>query len=184
MIQSSRSTRMTGAFGAYGKRQWVPPLHRMPNPSGLRAENFESGFQIMKRLRASPHGIDLGPLQPCLPDRLPRRSDGAAPEIDIAPQEVVGDLARLRASLAETPPALVLIGRREMRTVNSWSHNLPSLVKGRMRCVLQIHPSDAEAHCIRSGDRVAADQYLMEVETDMPPWRFHRPIRALLRSCT
>ena len=85
-------------------------------------------------------------------------------QIDIAPKEIVADLARLRASLTEAQPPLVLIGRREMRTVNSWSHNLPSLVKGRMRCVLQIHPSDAEAHCIRSGDRVRVTSRVGVVE--------------------
>jgi anaerobic selenocysteine-containing dehydrogenase len=126
-------------------------LRTGPHGNGIRP--WREGVTV-KRLRGSAHGIDLGPLSPCLPDRLPSRADGTGPEIDIAPKEIVADLARLRASLTETPPALLLIGRREMRTVNSWSHNLPSLVKGRIRCVLYIHPTDAEAHGIGSGDRV------------------------------
>ena len=51
-----------------------------------------------------------------------------------------------------------------MRTVNSWSHNLPSLVKGRMRCVLYIHPTDAEGHQIRNGDRVKVTSRVGAVE--------------------
>jgi anaerobic selenocysteine-containing dehydrogenase len=136
-------------------------LRTGPHGSGLRP--WKEGVSV-KRLRGSAHGIDLGPLSPCLPDRLPRRSDRTGPEIDIAPKEIVADLERLRASLAEAPPPLVLIGRREMRSVNSWSHNLPSLVTGRMRCVLHIHPTDAEAHRIRSGDRVRVTSRVGAVE--------------------
>jgi anaerobic selenocysteine-containing dehydrogenase len=136
-------------------------LRTGPHGSGIRP--WKEGVTVT-RLRGSLHGIDLGPLSPCLPDRLPRRPDGTGPGIDIAPKEIVADLARVRASIAEEPAPLVLIGRREMRSVNSWSHNLPSLVKGRMRCVLQIHPSDAEAHRIRSGDRVRVTSRVGAVE--------------------
>ena len=136
-------------------------LRTGPHGSGIRL--WRKGITV-KRLRGSAHGIDLGPLSPCLPDRLPSRADGTGPEIDIAPKEIVADLARLRASLAQAPPPLLLIGRREMRTVNSWSHNLPSLVKGRMRCVLYIHPTDAEAHQIQSGDRVKVTSRVGAVE--------------------
>jgi anaerobic selenocysteine-containing dehydrogenase len=65
--------------------------------------------------------------------------------------EPIADLARLRASLAEAPPELVLIGRREARSVNSWCHNLPSLVSGRERCLLEIHSDDAAARGIADG---------------------------------
>ena len=136
-------------------------LRTGPHGSGIRL--WRKGITV-KRLRGSAHGIDLGPLSPCLPDRLPSRADGTGPEIDIAPKEIVADLARLRASLAQAPPPLLLIGRREMRTVNSWSHNLPSLVKGRMRCVFYIHPTDAEAHQIQSGDRVKVTSRVGAVE--------------------
>jgi len=134
-------------------------LRTGPRGSGLRP--WRRGITV-RRLRSSPHGIDLGPLEPCLPGRLPRRADGSA--IEIAPEEAVADLARLRASLAEKSPPLVLIGRREARTVNSWSHNLPSLMKGRMRCVLFVHPADAEARRIRSGDRVRVTSRVGAVE--------------------
>jgi anaerobic selenocysteine-containing dehydrogenase len=136
-------------------------LRTGPHGNGLRP--WREGITV-KRLRRSAHGIDLGPLSPCLPGRLPKRADGAGAEIDAAPKQILADLARLRESLDEASPPLVLIGRREARTVNSWSHNLPSLVSGRSRCILQIHPADAEAHGIASGDRVEVTSRVGAVE--------------------
>jgi anaerobic selenocysteine-containing dehydrogenase len=122
-------------------------LRMGPHGGGLRP--WRRGVSV-KRLREAVHGVDLGPLQPCLPGRLPARSK----RIELAPPELVADMARLRRSLTEPRPAMLLIGRRESRTVNSWSHNLPTLVKGPDRCVLQIHPGDAAARGIESGTRV------------------------------
>jgi len=115
-------------------------------PHGSVLRPWRRGITLTK-LRAAPHGIDLGPMQSCLPGRLPRKSK----RIELAPRELVADLARLRESMEETPPELVLIGRREARSVNSWSHNLPSLVSGRDRCLLEIHPDDAAARGIEDG---------------------------------
>ena len=147
-------------------------LRAGPYGNGMRA--WRTGLTV-KRLRESVHGVDLGPMEPCLPDRLPSRSGGALRTVDLAPREVIADLARLRKSLDDSPPGLVLIGRREMRTVNSWSHNLPSLVKGPRRCVLQLHPADAEARRIAPGDvvrvtsRVGAVDVPVEITTDVMP---------------
>jgi anaerobic selenocysteine-containing dehydrogenase len=91
-------------------------------------------------LEQNPHGIDLGPLQPRLPDVL-RTASG---RIELAPEPLVADLDRLRAAMArERNGGLVLIGRRQLRSNNSWMHNLPALVKGKERCTLHIHPDDA-----------------------------------------
>ena len=155
--------RALSALGGERASRIVLDLALRTGPHGNGMRPWREGITV-KRLRDSAHGIDLGPLSPCLPDRLPKRVDGTGPEIDIAPEEIVADLVRLRASLAETPPPLVLIGRREMRTVNSWSHNLPSLVKGRVRCVLYIHPTDAEARQIHNGDRVKLTSRVGAVE--------------------
>jgi len=136
----------------------------------LRASPYGNGIRpwrnglTLKRLRRAVHGVDLGPLQPSLPDRLPARADRGARRIELAPREVVADMARLRESLAHRPPALVLIGRREARTVNSWSHNLPSLVTGPLRCVLDMHPADAAARGIGPGDRVRISSRVGVVE--------------------
>jgi anaerobic selenocysteine-containing dehydrogenase len=159
----SLGLRALSALGGERASRIVLGLALRTGPHGSGMRPWKKGITV-KRLRASPHGIDLGPLEPCLPDRLPRRPDGAGPEIDIAPTEIVADLARLRASLAASPAPLLLIGRREMRTVNSWSHNLPSLVSGRMRCVLHINPTDAEENGVRAGDRVRVTSRVGAVE--------------------
>ncbi|MBX7431261.1 molybdopterin-dependent oxidoreductase [Mycobacterium sp. Y57] len=108
-----------GAYGdAFGSR-----------PDGL----------TLARLKAAPHGIDLGPLQPRLPDLL-RTPSG---RIELAPPELVADAARLRDALGRRADGFVLIGRRHLRSNNSWMHNLPALAGGTNRCTLQMHPDDA-----------------------------------------
>src|SRR4051794_19532425 len=83
-------------------------------------------------LEAKPHGIDLGPLQPRMPEIL-RPPSG---RVELAPEALVADVARLQAALADAadaaadPDALLLIGRRHLRSNNSWMHNLPMLVRG------------------------------------------------------
>ncbi|HSL58622.1 MAG TPA: molybdopterin-dependent oxidoreductase [Acidimicrobiales bacterium] len=95
-------------------------------------------------LEANPHGVDLGPLEPRLPDAL-RTPSGM---IELAPDILVADLDRLAADLERrrTDPddRLVLVGRRDLRSNNSWMHNVTVLVKGRPRCTLHVHPDDAE----------------------------------------
>ncbi|SDU39796.1 molybdopterin-dependent oxidoreductase [Gordonia westfalica] len=93
---------------------------------------------------AAPHGIDLGPMRPRLPGIL-RTASG---KVELAPDPLIGDLARLRAAVdTEQDPddqaALLLVGRRHLRSNNSWMHNLPALTGGTNRCTLQIHPDDA-----------------------------------------
>ena len=99
------------------------------NPGGLTLET----------LKAAPHGVDLGPLRPRLPGVL-RTPTG---RIELAPQPLVTDAARLRDSLGRRADGFVLIGRRHLRSNNSWMHNLPALAGGTNRCTLQIHPDDA-----------------------------------------
>ncbi|HEU4410374.1 MAG TPA: molybdopterin oxidoreductase family protein, partial [Polyangiaceae bacterium] len=98
------------------------------------------GGLTLARLEAEEHGLDLGPLVPRLDEVL------ATPSglVELAPAPIVDDLARLdreEASLREG--GLVLIGRRHLRSNNSWMHNLPALVKGPERCTLLVHPGDA-----------------------------------------
>ena len=92
-------------------------------------------------LLAAPHGVDLGPLEPRLPDVL-RTPSGL---VELAPELLVADVARLRTALGERRDgeSLTLIGRRHLRSNNSWMHNLPVLVKGKPRCTLLVHPDDA-----------------------------------------
>jgi anaerobic selenocysteine-containing dehydrogenase len=92
-------------------------------------------------LEAAPHGVDLGPLEPRIPEVL-RTPSG---KIELAPEALVADVARLHEALAEpVNGAMVLIGRRDLRSNNSWMHNLPMLVKGKARCTALVHPIDAD----------------------------------------
>jgi anaerobic selenocysteine-containing dehydrogenase len=113
----------------------------------LRTGPYGDGFGAdpdglsLSKLEANPHGIDLGPLQPRLPDVL-RTTTG---KVELAPQMIVDDVeTRLRPSLdRHRNGELVLVGRRDLRSNNSWMHNLEILVKGKPRCTLQMHPDDA-----------------------------------------
>jgi anaerobic selenocysteine-containing dehydrogenase len=93
----------------------------------------------LSALEAAPHGIDLGPLKPRLPEAL-RTASG---QIELAASELVRDVPRLRESLARRRDGLALVGRRHLRSNNSWMHNLPVLVKGKPSCTLHVHPLDA-----------------------------------------
>ena len=98
-----------------------------------------SGLSLAK-LKASPSGIDLGALEPALPQRL-YTSDRM---IHLAPALLLSDLPRLRARLEASPRVgLALIGRRHLRSNNSWLHNSTRLVRGKNRCTLLVHPEDA-----------------------------------------
>ncbi|MGW0877605.1 molybdopterin oxidoreductase family protein [Streptomyces sp. NPDC002740] len=112
----------------------------------LRLGPYGDGFGTrpdglgLARLLAHPHGIDLGPLRPRLPQPLKTRSG----RIELLPQPIVDDLPRLREGLRRQPDELVLVGRRHLRSNNSWMHNVPALTGGTNRCTLHIHPEDAE----------------------------------------
>ena len=95
----------------------------------------------LQTLKAAPHGVDLGPLQPRLPGVL-RTPSG---KVELAPEALVADAARLRDRVGRDGDTvgLVLIGRRHLRSNNSWMHNVPALAGGTNRCTLHIHPDDA-----------------------------------------
>ncbi|MFF5362427.1 molybdopterin oxidoreductase family protein [Streptomyces scabiei] len=97
-----------------------------------------------------PHGIDLGPLRP----RLPQPLKTVSGRIELLPGPIVDDLPRLRTALRERPDGLVLIGRRHLRSNNSWLHNIPALTGGTNRCTLHIHPDDADRLGVADGDAV------------------------------
>jgi anaerobic selenocysteine-containing dehydrogenase len=112
-------------------------LRTGPYGDGFGADR--SGLSLAV-LEAAPHGVDLGPLQPRVPDVL-RTPSG---KIELAPELIVEDVARLRGSLARGRNGdMVLVGRRDLRSNNSWMHNLDILVKGKERCTLHVHPEDA-----------------------------------------
>jgi anaerobic selenocysteine-containing dehydrogenase len=101
-------------------------------------------------LRAAPHGMDLGPLEP---GRLASRIGTADGQIDAAPEDFVREAcARLFGEAGDDSAGLVLIGRRQLRSNNSWMHNSPRLVKGPDRCTLFLHPQDAADRHLATGD--------------------------------
>ena len=110
----------------------------------LRLGPFGDGFGArpdgltLQRLKDNPHGIDLGPLTPRIPEIL-RTPSG---KLELAPEPILADIPRLHESL-DAPRGFLLIGRRHLRSNNSWMHNVPALSGGTNRCTLQIHPDDA-----------------------------------------
>lgn len=132
-----------GPYGAHGFKKI-----RLPG-QGLK----------LPRLKRQPHGVDLGPLQPNLKHRLvtPNR------RIQLAPGLFLADLARVRqtwpagTASADGPAStdtLLLIGRRQLRSNNSWMHNSPRLVRGKERCTLLMHPADAVQRQLADGAQV------------------------------
>jgi anaerobic selenocysteine-containing dehydrogenase len=124
----------------------------------LRSGPYGDGFNgrdglSVAVLEASPHGVDLGPLQPRIPEVL-RTPSG---QIELAPQPMVEDVVRLRGALEkasfEKPDGqALLIGRRDLRSNNSWMHNLHVLTKGKERCTLHMHPDDAAHFALADGE--------------------------------
>ena len=112
-------------------------------------------------LEAAPHGVDLGPLEPRIPEVL-RTPSG---RIELAPEPIVADLERLRAALGRGQNGgMVLIGRRQLRSNNSWMHNLEPLVRGKERCTAHVHPDDAERLGLVDGARVRVSSRAGTVE--------------------
>lgn len=129
--------------GPYGE-------HFGGNPKGLS----------LSVLQSHPHGMDLGPLQPRINEIL-QTSSG---KIELAPPILVKDIERLRQALASSSNTLLLVGRRELRSNNSWLHNLPVLVKGDDRCKLMIHSNDASRLGILQGEKAFVQSRTGKIE--------------------
>jgi len=114
----------------------------------------------LERLKQYEHGIDFGPSSSPIDDVL-RTASG---DIELAHDNILGDLPRLRARMAEPRPPLVLIGRRHVRSNNSWLHNVPALMRGRDRAMLVIHPNDAAERHLVTGDRASVTTEAGSVE--------------------
>ena len=127
----------------------------------LRSGPYGDGFGThpdglsLAVLEANPHGVDLGPLTPRVPEVLTTASG----RIELAPAPITADLARVARALdaataraaSKEPQPLQLVGRRHLRTNNSWSHNVAGLAKGQQLCTLQLHPEDAAARELEDG---------------------------------
>jgi anaerobic selenocysteine-containing dehydrogenase len=180
-ILNELTARMRGTTKARAKAvalAWLKPRGMLA--IALRTGPHGSGFSPLRRgismaaLLKNPHGIDLGALQPSLPGKL-RTADR---RLHLAPDLFVADVERLAATLhaaAGSDETLALIGRRSLRSNNSWMHNSERLVRGKNRCTLQMHPTDATARNIHDGDalritsRVGSVIAPVEITNDVMP---------------
>jgi anaerobic selenocysteine-containing dehydrogenase len=137
----------------------------------LRTGPFGDGFGqkpdglSLAVCEANPHGVDLGPMVPRIPEVL-RTPSG---KIELAPPLLLDDLGRARADLARAVPEMVIVGRRQLRSNNSWMHNLPVLAKGPFRCTALVSTTDANRLGLRNGGRarIANGQRTIEVEVEV-----------------
>jgi anaerobic selenocysteine-containing dehydrogenase len=147
------------ALRRLGPRRMLDLLLRFgPHGKGL----LRSHGLSLRELEARPHGVDLGPLVPRLRDVI-ATDDG---KVMLAPPRIVADIPRLEGALQVATVeggGLVLIGRRNLRSNNSWMHNSPRLVKGPEGCTLLMHPADAAARGVAQGDRVRVRSRVGEV---------------------
>jgi anaerobic selenocysteine-containing dehydrogenase len=154
---AERAARLALKLGAPSDERALDALLRTGPYQGLS----------MAALRAAPHGIDLGPLVPMRTERV--RTPGHL--VRLAPAAITADLPRLDAWLAATSgakgPELLMIGRRHVRSNNSWMHNLQTLVKGRDRATLQMHPADAAQRGLAAGATVRVKGRAGAVETKL-----------------
>ena len=136
-----------------GRLNGVEPDAALHGPERLLDMMLRAGPYglTLADLEAAPHGVDLGALEPRLPEVL-RTPSGM---VELAPPPIVADVPRLRAALDEhVNGSMVLVGRRDLRSNNSWMHNLPLLVSGPERCTAWLHPDDVARFGLSGGDRV------------------------------
>ena len=136
---------------------------------GKRGDRFHGAGLSLARVREAEHGLDLGPLTAGVADVL-ATVDG---RIDLAPELIREDFGRLQERVSREDSGLVLIGRRHLRSNNSWMHNIEALAKGDDRCTLLVHPDDADAHglaegaSVRISSRVGTVMAPVEITTEM-----------------
>lgn len=121
------------------------------NPTGLSLDV----------LLDNPHGVDLGALEPRIPEML-RTPSG---RIELSPPQLLADMERLEASIALVDPdQMLLVGRRELKSNNSWMHNIKVLTKGSLSCTAQIHPDDAARLGVVTGSPLRIASRVGEVQ--------------------
>jgi anaerobic selenocysteine-containing dehydrogenase len=147
-------------------------------PYGSGLNPFSKGLTLRK-LKKAVHGIDLGPMMTCLPKRL-RTADKC---IELAPEALVNDVKRVKAKFLDNAPPdlngnLLLIGRRHLRSNNSWLHNTRRLLRDdetQPRCTILMHPLDAARRNLSSGQNVRVESRVgsivipIEVSDEMMP---------------
>lgn len=170
-------TTALGSMVVDAAQDLIPETHPLRKllelgPYGAPNRSLCKGLCISS-LQNYSHGIDLGSLQSCLPGRLYTPNK----RIRLTPPIYLKDMSRLRKRLEQGVQAdtLLLIGRRHIRSNNSWLHNSERLVKGKHRCTLLIHPTDAAKRGLFDGalaevkSRVGKVQIETEITEDIMP---------------
>ncbi|MFG1924199.1 molybdopterin-dependent oxidoreductase [Cryptosporangium sp. NPDC048952] len=157
---SALGAELTGVDGTERRLDLMLRLGTFGDAFGAHPDGLS-----LRKLLDAPHGIDLGPLEPALDEVLATASG----KVELAPAEIVADLVRLRAGLDARRDGFVLIGRRNLRTNNSWSHNVGGLAGGSNRCTLQMNPDDAARLGFRPGQQVRVSSRVGEVTTVLEP---------------
>lgn len=142
----------------------LPPAQMID--MGLRSGRYGEGSSLglsVQMLEGYPHGIDLGPLQPNLAARLKTASG----TVEAAPAVILADLQRFAAQQPPSAAQLLLIGRRHVRSNNSWMHNFHRLVKGKPRHQLLMHPEDLAGRQLQDGQRVRVTSRVGSIEVDV-----------------
>mgnify|MGYP003485058361 CR=1 FL=1 len=139
------------------RQQRLLDLMLRSGPYGDGFGAFPNGLTLAT-LESAPHGVDLGPLQPRLPEVL-RTPSG---RIEAAPMQLLDEARRMTSALADATAVsgsvgLVLVGRRSLRSNNSWMHNVPLLSGGTNRCTLLIHPDDAAERGLEDGGQARVE---------------------------
>jgi anaerobic selenocysteine-containing dehydrogenase len=148
-VPEALQAAMLDALGREPGPERLLDLALRTGPHGDRFGQKPDGLSLAV-LKAAPHGVDLGALQPRLPEIL-RTPSG---RVELWPAQVAAELGAVDEALRDAPPALVVVGRRDVRSNNSWMHNLPTLAKGPERCTALLHPDDAARHGVQPGDRI------------------------------
>jgi anaerobic selenocysteine-containing dehydrogenase len=137
-------------------------------PYGVRRRGPLKGL-TMGAVKRARHGVDLGPLEPRLPGALRTRGK----RVRLAPPAFLEEAASLEALAAAREAALsdgfdlILIGRRQLRSNNSWLHNSARLMKGADRCTALLHPDDAAARGLEHGERVRVTSAVGSIEVPL-----------------
>lgn len=160
------AAKVRGAALAWGGPSMMLDYALRSGPYGKGLSPFGRGLSL-RALKDQPHGVDLGALKPCLVRKL-RTKDR---RINAVPSLFVADIARLESrwftSAAAAPDALSLIGRRATRSSNSWMHNVERLVRGKNRCTLLMHPSDAASRSLQDGATVRVAARVGSVDAEL-----------------
>ncbi|RMO19516.1 Oxidoreductase, molybdopterin-binding [Pseudomonas amygdali pv. morsprunorum] len=155
------------SFAAQAQRELKPTLP----PAQMIDRGLRAGFYgdasphklSLETLASHPHGLDLGALKPNLTERL-KTANG---RIQAAPEVIMADLTRFAADPAPDSGALLLIGRRHVRSNNSWMHNYHRLVKGKPRHQLLMHPDDLACRGLSDGQQVRVSSRVGTIEVQV-----------------